>query len=494
MPSAKQKASITSTVRVGVVPPQTGAGNAMPGKPGNVVQLRAVATDEYVANARYLAGNVLRTLPHAIDDLTSELADDIYERMQRDGQIAAIMRLLKSAILSEGVSLASPIADEAERDFSRAQEVLDFCADVIANLTTPMEDVLRNLLDALTMGSKVAEQVYELRDSQLVLTALKVKPRRATAFLVDPFNNVIGLLGQRPGQAIGIIPSAVYTAPQDIPNILPREKFAVLTHEPNDGDPRGRSVLRPAYGAWNLKVQALLSYQRYLAQFATPSLVATVAENAQDVAVTTGSGTVLMTAQEYLGSAVAGFQNGSYIVMPFGSTLDAIQPQAGTGGDVYLAAFEFFNSEMAKAVIVQTLAINEGKHASRAQAAVHQDILGVIIREYKEWVCRMIRRDILTPLVRYNFAAADHLVPNAALGEVEQQDINAMIQAFSAVGYTLSPSQLPEADRMLGMAPRSEEDLRQLQERAAQPSVMVQPGGNGDGPAANAKNDAKGDA
>jgi hypothetical protein len=480
MPAAKPK-DITSTVRVGSVSPQTGSGTTMPGKAGNVVQLRAVATDEYVANARYLAGNVLRTLPHAIDDLTSELSDDIYERMQRDGQIAAIMRLLKSAILSEGVSLASPVADEAEADFKQAQEIKDFCTEVMANLTTPIEDVLRNLLDALTMGSKVAEQIYALRENQLVLTALKVKPRRSTAFLVDPFNNVIGLLGQRPGQAIGIIPSAVSSDPKDIPNILPREKFAVLTHEPQDGDPRGRSVLRPAYGAWNLKVQALLSYQRYLAQFATPSVVATVGESAQDVPVATSTGTVMMTAQEYLGTAVAGFQNGSYIVLPFGATLTAIQPQAGTGGDVYLAAFEFFNSEMAKAVIVQTLAINEGKHASRAQAAVHQDILGQIILEYKEWVCRMLRRDILTPLVRYNFANADHLVPTASLGAVEAQDVNAMIQAFSSVGYTLSPSQLPEADRMLGMGARSEGDLIQLQQRAAQPSVMTQPGAQ-DGP------------
>jgi hypothetical protein len=198
MPSAKPK-DITSAMRVGAVPPQTGIGNNVPGKPGNVVQLRAVAVDEYVANTRYLAGNVLRTLPHAIDDLTAEFADDIYERMQRDAEVAAIVRLLKSAILSEGVSLASPVADEAETDFARAQEVLDFCTDVLANLLTPMEDALRNMLDALTVGSKVAEQVYALDGAQLRLVALKVKPRRSTAFLVDPFNNVIGLLGQRPG-------------------------------------------------------------------------------------------------------------------------------------------------------------------------------------------------------------------------------------------------------------------------------------------------------
>jgi hypothetical protein len=84
--------------------------------------------------------------------------------MQRDGQVAAIMRLLKSAILSEGVSLASPVADEAEPDFARGQEIAALCSEQIANLATPMEDVLREMLDALAVGHKVAEQVYELRD------------------------------------------------------------------------------------------------------------------------------------------------------------------------------------------------------------------------------------------------------------------------------------------------------------------------------------------
>jgi hypothetical protein len=470
MPAAKAKI-ITSSPRVGASPATTPGGQDSPGK---VVRLRAIATEEYVANARYLAGNALRTLPHAIDDLTAEFADDIYERMQRDGQVAAIMRLLKSAILSEGVTLTSPIADEAELDFARGQEIAALCTEQIANLATPIEDVLRNLLDALAVGHKVAEQVYELRDNALVLTALKVKPRRATAFLVDPFNNVIGLLGQRPGQAIGVISSAVYGNPRDIPNILPREKFAVLTHDPRDGDPRGRSVLRPAYGAWNLKVQALFSYQRYLAQFASPSVIATVGELAGDVTATTSAGTVVtMTAQEYLETAVQGFQNGSYIIAPFGSIIRVEWPQGS--GDAYLKAFEFLNAEISKAVLTQTLATGEGKHASRAQAAVHQDVLAVIIREYKEWVCRMLRRDILTPMVRYNVADADHLVPVPSLGEVEQQDVNAMLTALGAVGYSLSPSQLPETDRMAGMPARSTDDLKQLQEMAAQPSVMVQP-------------------
>jgi phage gp29-like protein len=140
-------------------------------------------------------------------------------------------------------------------------------------------------------------------------------------------------------------------------------------------------------------------------------------------------------------------------------------------------------------VIVQTLAINEGKHASRAQAAVHQDVLGTILIEYKRWVCRMIDRDILTPLVAYNFPDAAHLVPRSSLGEIEPNDVNAMLTALATAGYMISPSQLPELDTMAGMPARSDDDLRQLQERAAQPSVMTQPGGD-----VPATKDAGGDA
>jgi hypothetical protein len=92
----------------------------------------------------------------------------------------------------------------------------------------------------------VAELVYEVKPGPtgrdlLQLVAIKPKPPRATAFVVDAYLNVLGLLGARPGM---VAPS---TRGGDRPNSdrdPAREKFAIFTFRPKHGDPRGTSILR----------------------------------------------------------------------------------------------------------------------------------------------------------------------------------------------------------------------------------------------------------
>jgi hypothetical protein len=103
----------------------------------------------------------------------------------------------------------------------------------------------------------------------LQLRALKVKPIRSVAFVTDAYLNVLGLVGAKPGQTV---PAVSDLAPAEI---IPREKFCILSWRPKDGDPRGTSVLRPAYDPWWRKRQTIPEYLKYLAQFAGPSLWAT---------------------------------------------------------------------------------------------------------------------------------------------------------------------------------------------------------------------------
>src|SRR5206468_532813 len=58
-------------------------------------------------------------------------------------------------------------------------------------------------------------------------------------------------------------------------------KIVVNTFRPKNNDPRGTSLLRPAYDPWWRKRQALVEYVKYLAQFAGPSIWATTPDGAQ---------------------------------------------------------------------------------------------------------------------------------------------------------------------------------------------------------------------
>lgn len=454
MPAAKLR-EITSTATVGETP--TAA--------GKVVTLRAVPTREYATANRFLAGNALRALTRATDDLTADFGDAVYARMERDPQIAAALRLYKSAVLSEGVSLGAAVEDESEPDFAAAHDYLQACETMLDRLPVPIEATLRDMLSGVVYGNRVAEQVYELRDGLLALKALKVKPRSATAFVVDAFNNVLGLLAQSPGAGATALAGTLVGDPEKTPSLLPREKFAVLTFEPKDGDPRGTSLLRPAYAAWNDKLQCLTDYAKFALRFASPSIAGTVGEEAGDETVTLSDGSVqTMTAQEYLLSALIGFQNGSVASLPFGTILKLVE-MTGDGA-AFLNKLRYHDEEITKALLGQTLATGEGRHQSRAAAAVHQDVLALLIAEGKNMVCRMIRADILMPFLRINFGPdAAHLAPRVSLGDVTPEDVastRTSIAALHTSGY-LSPSQYPALDREANLPARSEEDLAALQ-------------------------------
>jgi hypothetical protein len=262
---------------------QTGGSPGMPGVPAvapRISTLRALPQQEYVAGGRYnWLQNVPKALPFAFDDLTQDFGDDIYVRMLYDPMVASCINTLKAAIFADGVDVVPAISDRTDAAQARAQEIADFVAADMENLNPSLDDTLWSLGDAIAFGNKTAEQVYRLDGGQLHLAALKVKERRTTAFVVDAYLNIIGILGLIPGQPMPMMNSFLIGNPAQTPNLLPREKFAILTYWPRDSDPRGTSILRSAYRPWWDKQQTIPEYLKYLAQFAGPSIIATAPED-----------------------------------------------------------------------------------------------------------------------------------------------------------------------------------------------------------------------
>lgn len=417
-------------------------------QPVQVDTVQAEPTREYVsAGNRWIDryDQYVRALPVPVDDVDQQMGDDAYRNMLRgDPVVSASINVLKAGVLEDGCTLAPAVTDEAADGYDQAQEINAFCSDVLENLPVPLIDVLYNMLDALVYGNKVAELTYRQDGAVLVLASIKVKPRKATAFVVDQFYNVLGLVGRAPGSA----GSLVVTDKQDT-TLLPLDKFAVLTFRPRDNDPRGTSILRPAYNGWWLKQQAWVEFMKYLVQFASASVWATTAQGARKNPGDTAS------PQEELLTQLMNFRNGAAVAVPFGTQLNLLQ---STGeGRAFHAAFDLFNREMVTGILHQTRATMEAEHGSRADSETGQDVLDTLVRQIKKSVQRMVQRDILTPLVRYNYGdAAAALTPLLSLGTVEEQDRSAMWTALAALmgsGF-IDASQLPGLDIMAGLPQR----------------------------------------
>lgn len=445
-----------------------------------MTDLATTETDRSTLATEYVAGGVglwsrqaLRTLPSAIDDITQDFGDDLYDRMDLDPVVHANKNVLKTAIIEEGLRLA-PAVDDADADgYELANEIANFCQSVLNDLQIPLDDVLFDLLDAIQCGSKLAEEVYRAvpatsyvlpgtspisrTQDMLILSALKPKPRASTAFIVDAYMNVQGIAAARPG--MGSVPQGLYAAPLRSPNVLSRDKFAVLTFRPKNADPRGTSAFRPAYFPWFAKQQVWDEFLKYLAQFASPSIyaIASEASTKTGILVTDASGTTTTRpAGEVLRDTLLDFRNGTAMGLPYGTLVDTLQ--VAGDGQAFHNAFLHCDQQITVAILHQTRATMEAEHGSKADSETGQDILGTIQRQAKRSVCTMLRRDILRPLVSYNYGpdAARRLTPNASLGSVEKQDFNAFalaIAALAKVGY-LDPSQYAAIDQQLNLPAR----------------------------------------
>ena len=463
-------------------------------------------TTEYVSGggvswlAQYLA-----TLPPFIDDVTRDFGDDLYERMMRDPQIASSINTIKHGILATGVSLPAvklPTTqkDEADgvtttaphADQPKADEIAAFCQRLLDNLKTPLHDVLWNMLDALAFGHKIAEKVYGdgigEDAGKLVLTKLKVKPRRTTAFVVDAFSNVAGLLALIPGVSYTVMTQNLFGPGASLQNFIPREKFAVLTCRETDSDPRGVSLLRPAYYAWYAKTQVWPAYLKFLALYAIGILVGTTAEqNVGDSLAYQADGVtplqdtlgnlVYLSSQQAMLQNLIALEGGTAIALPFGATLDTLKP-AGDGS-VFGAANDLFNREIEKAITGQTLATSEAKHDTRAASQTHQDVLGGVMGYGRSLVETMLYRDVLLPTVLINYGEdAAALVPHPVLSDVEQQDTVALwgaVGALNTSGY-LDASQKIALDAQVGLPERSVNSVaKEVERQNAPPATPAAP-------------------
>ncbi len=421
-----------------------------------------------------------RTLSRSVDDLTREFGPLVYDRMMLDAKVASAIRYLKISVLADGLTISpaieAPDPDRAppkdaptQADIDLAEEVADFCRWSLERLERPLGWVLYELLEALTHGNKLAEIVYEPITAgrwagKLAHKALKVKPRESWSFVCDRNLNVLGI---RPA-----------TTPDEL---VPREKVAILAWDPRDGDPRGTSLLRPAYEAYNLKSQTWPEYFGYLQTFASPSVWAELPEGGlsevpvSEVADYPDQTVSYLTGAQFVGFILERWSNRRWAVTPPGVKVNVIPAQGA--GEAHTEAIDVANREIDLALLGATRMTQEAENGSKADSQTAQDVVGVLVRWIKTLPTRMVEWDVLWNLVRYNYGrdVADRMTPKCSLGQTEAQDFGAAATGWATLNDSglIAPNQRAAVQRDWG------KDLPEPE--WPEPVALPLPGGNSDG-------------
>lgn len=315
-------------------------GGGGPSPINGIASVRIDPTAEYVAGGSgYFKGIGQAALPASIDDLTVRVGYRGYDAMLQMPAVGSSVQTVVLGAMAGEIKLAptfpvKPGKKTMSRDEKRSADAVAFCQRIMDRVPNFRGAVLQ-LCTAVHRGNKLAEMRARLEDTgpdagRLVLDAFNVKPHSSWQFVVNSAYEVVGIL---------------FRDDQGVRRRAEPDKFAWLTWMPEDNDPRGRSILRAAYAAWNLAIKLYPQYYKYLCQFAVPSLVGEVAEN--DTAIRTVDGKVL-NPNQYFGLILEKLQNGSYVIIPHGARVTPLEVKGE--GLAFLNAFEHFNREIVYAI------------------------------------------------------------------------------------------------------------------------------------------------
>jgi len=420
---------------------------------------------QLAANSYYgpLLQDYLRSLPRPSDDVECDFGLDIYQKMLCDPAVSSSIQALKIQTLSSGVRFSGRVRKEKHAtgattaDFAHSEQMRTFVEQTMNGLQQPLSAIISDMLDCLAYGHSLAEMVFAPDGRRVKLVVLRVKNRARFAYVTDRFLQCLGVVPSE--QASGIVPPEW---------VIPRRKFWHLTIFTQQSDPRGRSLLRPAYNAWEQKQMAWQNYRKYLHQFATPSILAQMEDGAPDEPLldaqgervrTADGGIKTLSAEETMTRKLANFANSTVMALRHVKKFEILQSNGA--GEPYLNAFTLFNNEIAQAIIMAPRALMEARHGSKADSATGKDLLDTFTSYIQRETESAFYRDVIHPLCVMNFgqAAADAYAPVMLLSSDNQRDTvqyGNMVANLARAGY-LHQTQYDDIDAQIGLPQRDKD-------------------------------------
>lgn len=374
-----------------------------------------------LAQVRGVIGSALAgLLPYNPDDLIGKRGYAIYDQMQTDAQIRACMSIKKFAVLSKGWEV-HPVSDDPSD-----REAADFVRFALADMRGSIQDVLYNALDALAKGFSVMELNYCVIDREpykgmIGLASIKSKDPSTFVFDLDDYANIRSL--GRAGAGI------TYPSPTS-GDALPPGKFVIYSYMPRYESPYGTSDLRAAYKHYWSKDILIRFLNIYLEKYGAPTARGTYKRGTPK------------SAQEELLKVLDRIQQETAIVIPDDVQVDLMEAQRG-GEAGYLQAIEFHDKQIAKAILSQTLVVDEGARVgSFALAKVHLDVVRMCLKKLKRDLEESVMQEqVIRRLVDYNFNVTAY--PTFSLGPLEDQDVEQLAGVISKLvsGEVIKPDE-----------------------------------------------------
>ena len=251
---------------------------------------------------------------------------------------------------------------------------------------------------------------------------------------------------------------------------IPSDKLAVYSHNSLYGNPYGSSRLKSIYAPYVMKKETLLQWGRTLERYGTPAPLAHGAGSLNAVE----SDYLDASKQTTVGANILAMLNNlaenTAAVLPEGVTVTLMEAKDALGQD-FERAQNHFNKCMLRGLLIPALLFEPTDIGSFALGKKHFEIFIRSINNLVKEIQRMLMREIIEPLLGWNFG------PSMPLGGfrtqlLEEEDLKLWSEIFfslTTAGYLL-PELRDDSDMVrdrIGLKPLSDEDLKKVADDAS---------------------------
>ena len=328
---------------------------------------------------------------------------ELFEEMEeKDPHLFSQLQTRKNAVTGLDYEVI-PFGDDP-----RDKEIADFIGEQLGTIES-FEDVETDLLDAVGKGFAVSEIMWGYDEGHVVVQ--EIRSRQQKRFFWDSLDDTFKVRTQEHSEGL----------------LLPRNKFIVHRYKARSGHPSRAGVLRVTAWMYLFKNYDLKDWVSFCEVFGMPLRLGKYTAAASEA-----DQRALMEAIYSLGTDAAG-------IIPDSTMIEFIESNKTTSVEIYEKLARYCDEQISKAILGQTLSSDSGG-GSYAQGKVHNEVRHDLTAADAKALATTIRRDIIKPLVEYNFGY-DVDAPLFTFASEETEDLKDTVtiyQTLNAMGLPIS--------------------------------------------------------
>lgn len=287
--------------------------------------------------------------------------------------------------------------------FSQDEKDKEIAAFVAAQLMgiENFDEVLIDMLDAIGKGVSIMELSWAVEDGKNIIEDIEyVHPKK---LIWDNTTDELKVCTREYPSGIG----------------LPENKFVVHRYKAKSGHASRAGILRVVAWMYLFKNYDIKDWVSFCEVFGMPLRLGKYDASASDE-----DKKQLMEAIVSLGTDAAG-------IVPSSTMIDFIEAQKTTSVEIYEKLARYCDEQVSKAVLGQTLTSDSGG-GSYAQSKTHDEVRHDLTVADAKALAVTIRRDIIRPLVEFNFGTGAN-IPLFAFDSREVEDQKEAVEVLKTL-------------------------------------------------------------